>query len=282
MRKNSFYEMTRYLTGPYFRALHAADIGTIKRRDVAVCLNGIAKSRGKVAAARGRATLSAFFAWCMQQGIVEANPVFGTGVPDQPPPRERVLKDDELAAVWRACGDDEFSKIVKLLVLTGARRTEIGGMRRSEIDLAACTWTLPPERSKNGRAHTIPLHSLALGIIQSVPQQLGRDPLFGTKAAIGFTSWSGKAAFDKRAGVTGWALHDIRRTVATRMADLGVQPHIVEAVLNHQSGHKGGVAGIYNRSTYEREVRSALAVWEHHIAGLVGGERKVVPFEQRA
>jgi integrase len=283
LRQHSYHEIRRYLTGPYFRALHSADIGSITRRDVAMCLNAISKGRGRVAAARARTTLSAFFSWCMKQGISDLNPVIGTGKPEQPEARERVLTDQELAAVWTACEEDDFGHIVRLLILTGARRTEIGGMQRAEIDFDAAKWTLPKERAKNGKAHTLPLHSMALGIIRSVPVQFGRDHLFGTKAKIGFTSWVEKAALDKRVGITGWTLHDIRRTVATRMGDIGVQPHIVEQILNHVSGHRAGVAGIYLRSVYEREVTQALALWESHIAGLIGGERVVVPlFEQRA
>ena len=110
---------------------------------------------------------------------------------------------------------------------------------------------------------------------------LGRDQLFGMRASRGFTGWAAKAERALRAAsqVTDWRLHDLRRTVATRMADLGVQPHIIEAVLNHVSGHKGGVAGIYNRSSYEREVRAALMLWADHVRALVeGGETKVLAF----
>jgi integrase len=115
-------------------------------------------------------------------------------------------------------------------------------------------------------------------IIASVPRLVSRDQLFGLRGD-GFTGWvKGKHALDERSGVTAWTVHDIRRSAATRMADLGVQPHIIEQILNHQSGHKAGPAGIYNRSSYEREVRAALALWEDHIRTLVGGgERKVLP-----
>ena len=118
-----------------------------------------------------------------------------------------------------------------------------------------------------------------LAIIKDVPRMAGRDQLFGQRAN-GFTGWSrGKAALDARSRVKNWTTHDIRRSVATRMADLGIGPHIIEQILNHQSGHKSGVAGIYNRSSYEREVRAALALWEDHIRTLVaGGKRKIIPY----
>jgi integrase len=117
-------------------------------------------------------------------------------------------------------------------------------------------------------------------VLAGVPRMATRELLFGVRGTDGFSRWvDGKRELDKRSGVVGWTIHDIRRSTATRMADIGIQPHIVEQILNHVSGHKGGVAGIYNRSSYEREVRNALALWEDHVRGLVeGGERKVVPF----
>src|SRR5262249_50871252 len=136
---------------------------------------------------------------------------------------------------------------------------------------------------KNGRAHKLPLLPMARDIINSVPNVVGRDQLFGTRGT-GFGGWSRcKTDLDKRCGVTGWRLHDIRRTVATGMADLGVQPHIIEAVPNPHGGHKAGVAGVYNRSVYEREVRAALALWEDHIRSLVtGSKRKILPLKPLA
>jgi hypothetical protein len=106
-----------------------------------------------------------------------------------------------------------------------------------------------------------------------------RDQLFGTRAAKGFSTWGkSKTSLDQRCGIANWALHDLRRSVATGMADIGIQPHIIEAILNHVSGHKAGVAGVYNKSRYEREARAALAQWEDHVRALVeGGERKVIP-----
>lgn len=140
----------------------------------------------------------------------------------------------------------------------------------SEFD--ADTWTLPKERSKNGRAHTLPLPSSAWGM----------DHLFGVNAAAGFTAWAvNKAALDQWLGdaVAAFTLHDLRRSAATHMADIGVQPHVVEQILNHQSGHRRGVAGIYNRSAYEKEVRNALALWADHVGALVGGgDRKILAF----
>lgn len=206
---------------------------------------------------------------------VAINPVVGTVQPKELA-RDRVLSNIELAAVWNACGgNSDHDRIVRLLILTGCRRKEIGGMRWSELDDDG-KWTLPSERTKNGYAHTLSLPVSAWSIINSVPRVAGRDHLFGGRAD-GFTDWGRKRFLDARIGdIKAWTLHDLRRTVATRMADIGVQPHIIEAVLNHVSGHKHGVAGIYNRATYEPEKRQALALWADHLLAIVEGRKRVV------
>jgi integrase len=137
-------------------------------------------------------------------------------------------------------------------------------------------------RSKNGRPHTLPLTPLMMQIIDSIPRR-ERDLLFGHRAGSGFTSWSiGKHALDQKLGLPAWTHHDIRRSVATGMANIGIQPHIIEAVLNHQSGHRRGVAGIYNRSPYEREVRDAMLRWSDHVRSLIEGtKRKVIALDEK-
>jgi integrase len=274
-------EIRRYLsTGPYLKPLHAMPVDKVGKRDIASRLVVVTREHSATVASRTRAALSAFFVWATQSGIAEANPVIGTLAPKEGAARDRVLSDVELASIWRACNDDEYGRIVKLLILLGSRRGEVGGMCWSEIDLDRATWTLPAKRSKNGRKHELPLMPMALDIINAVPRMVSRDQLFGARAA-GFTSWGrNKPALDARSGVTEpWVVHDIRRSVATRMADLSIAPHVVEEILNHQSGHRSGPAGVYNRSRYGNEVRAALAMWEDHIRALVdGGERKVLNF----
>jgi len=219
----------------------------------------------------------------MQMGIVENNPIVGTIQPKDGKPRERTLSDDELAAIWRACPSNDYGRIVRLLILLGARRAEVGGMRWNELNFESGTWMLPADRSKNGRAHTLPVMPIALDIIKDVPRLASRDLLFGARSDDGFTDWDDqKEALDERSGVIGWTLHDIRRSVATKLADIGVQPHVIEQILNHVSGHKAGPAGIYNRSSYEREVLAALALWDHVRALVEGGERKVLNIAPRA
>jgi integrase len=287
VRPRSLVECTRYLTGPYFKQLHNMPVEKITRRDVASRVLAIANESGATSGARARSALSAMYVWAMGQGLVEANPVVGTNEPERGPSRERVLDDAELAAVWRAAGDDDdFGKIVRLLILTGQRRNEVGGMTWGELDTSRGTWTIPGQRTKNGRAHTLPLSGLAQSIIDSVPQRVGRDQLFGDRGLSGFSAWDwGKNRLDARLGnkVQPWTLHDLRRSAATRMCDLGVMPHVVEQILNHHSGHRGGIVGVYNRSAYEQPVKAALGMWADHVRALVeGGERTVLAFPRDA
>jgi integrase len=273
--------VTLYLTGPYFKPLHGVPVDQINRRDVAAQLGIIGRKHGKITEAAARSALHAFFLWCVQMGLSEHNPVVGTRRPNPPPARSRVLTDPELARIWQASAEvGDFGKIVRLLILIPCRRGEIGGLRASEFAPDLSTWTLPEARAKNGHEHTLPLLETARSIIESIPKRAGRDQLFGEYSADGFNDWhAAKRLLDEKSDVTGWRIHDIRRTVATKMADIGIQPHIIEQILNHQSGHKAGPAGIYNRSSYEREVRAALAQWEDHIRILTeGGERKVINF----
>jgi len=205
------------------------------------------------------------FAWAIGEGLVEANPVIGTNKASESKSRERVLSDAELAAIWKAAPDNDYGRIVKLLMLTAQRREEIGGLAWSEIDRTGKLIALPSGRTKNNRPHDVPLSDPAMAVLESTPPREGRALVFGIGKG-GYSGWSrSKEALDESAKLAPWTLHDLRRSAATRMADLGVGPHIVEAVLNHVSGHKSGVAGIYNRSTYAEEKRAALDLWASHL-----------------
>jgi integrase len=277
VRPRTYVEVCRYLN-EHWSLLHSVPVNAVRRADVALELSKMIRKNGSAAAAKARTALSAFYVWAMGEGIAEANPVIGSNKPDDGPSRDRVLTDAELAAIWRNVSGT-YGAIVRLLILTGCRREEIGGLRWTEIDSKEWVIRLPSERVKNGRAHDVPLTDAAWSILQEQP--VTGEHVFG-RAATGFSTWSqGKEGLDERLGdsVAPWRLHDVRRSVATRMADLGIMPHVIEAVLNHQSGHKRGPAGVYNRSRYEREVRAALALWADHIRTLVDGdERKVLAF----
>ena len=250
--KAGYLEQCRRYLDAYWTPLHGVAVSTVTRAMVAAQLRTITTDHGPISADRCRATLSAFYVWAIGEGLCETNPVTGTNKSGHDSERERVLTDAELATVWSATADNDFGRIVRLLMLTAQRRDEIGSLRWSEIhaanDSAKALVALPGERTKNHRPHDVPLSTAALESVTDQPRIAGRDLVFGAGEG-GFSGWSkAKAALDEACGVTDWTLHDLRRTAATRMADLGVQPHVIEAILNHVSGHKAGVAGIYNRS----------------------------------
>ena len=288
-QKPSSYAQTERHLLVNWKPLHPVSIFHLRRRQVAVRLAEIEAERGTVTAARARAALSAMFNWAIREGFdLTANPVFGTNRPIEPKSRQRVLTNLELAEIWSACRDDDHGSIVRLLALTGQRRDEVGGMRRSEIDEGKKLWTIPGSRTKNHREHAVPLTNAALALITASLRRTNRDYVFGHgprrdgDSQRGFSGWSkAKAALDKRIlkerqeakpkakPLPDWRLHDLRRTAATVMADkLGVLPHIIEAVLNHVSGHRAGVAGVYNRARYEVEMREALVRWAEHIESI--------------
>jgi integrase len=263
LRPNSFKDAERYLRN-HCAPLHRLRLDQIDRRKIAALLGEIETTCGPSARNRARSVLSSLFSWCISEGLLETNPVQGTAKANQNGSRERVLTSDELRQLWRGLGDDRFSEIVRLLLLTGQRRNEIGHLQWSEIDFARKLIVLAPDRTKNGRQHEIPLSRQALPVVERQPRRNSSPFLFSDKR--GFNDWDGgKQQLDKRVGIAPWTLHDLRRTCATGMAELGVQPHIIEAVLNHVSGHKAGVAGIYNRARYEADMRDALQRWADHI-----------------
>jgi integrase len=286
VRPRSLVEMTRYLQGRYFKSLHSTPLHEIDRGRVSSCVKAIAREGHGATALEAKVALSTFFSWCMQSGYCDLNPVINSFKPPERKPRERVLDDSELVAIWNACNDDDYGKIVRLLILLGQRRQEIGGLSWSWFAPDMSTFTIPADKSKNGRAHTLPIMPMMRDIIDDVPRVVSRDCLFGVRYDNGFSAWALHAKrLNRRLGnqVGEWRLHDIRRSVATKMADIGIAPHIIEQILNHQSGHKAGPAGIYNRSSYDREVRAALALWEDHLRTLIdGGKRKVLTFPQSA
>jgi integrase len=283
LKPRSFIETNRHLVQHAAR-LHRLPIRTLDRRAVATLLSELTDNNGPGAANRTRGSLSAFCSWAIREGYIDANPVSYTNKAIETGARERVLTDAELARIWRACGDDPYGVVVKLLMLTGARREEIGGLRWSEVDLDEATITLPPPRTKNKREHVIPLVPMARDLIAAQPRRIDTDGspcdlVFG-RGQRGRGDWSGsRADLDTRIAATGkpltaWVLHDLRRTLSTALhgEPFKVPPHVVETLLGHVSGHKAGVAGVYNRAPYLDERRRALTRWARHITALVSGE----------
>jgi integrase len=268
LKPRTFVESFRYLSETA-KILHNRPLSEVAQSEIANLLTKVATDSGDATANRLRSNLSALFTWSMQQGKLSASPITLTEKRKEVS-RDRVLKEPELAAIWNALPDSDYGKIVKLLMLTGCRRDEIGGLRWSEIDLDKGEINLPAERTKNGKPHTVPMSATARAILAAQPRE--RDYVFG-RGNGGFSGWSAsKAALDAALKMADWRLHDLRRTCATGMADLGVLPHVIEAALNHISGHKAGVAGIYNRGNYHKERREALDQWAAHLAAVVASD----------
>lgn len=282
-RPRTQLETKRHLE-QHWAPLHSTPVHRVGRRQIADRLNELATQNGGVAANRARAALSAMFTWGMRAGLVEAevNPVSGTARPAVESARARVLTVEELRAVWKATeGLGDYNAIVRLLMLTGQRREEIGAMAWTEIEIApagSAVWRIPADRAKNGRAHDVPLSSSALVVLAGLPKRENRDLVFGRRSGP-FSGWSrAKAGLDRRiaeqrasaAGrskpttqdaIAHWTLHDLRRSADTYMAEMGIEPHVIEAVINHAGGHRAGVAGVYNRATYAEQKRIALNRW---------------------
>jgi integrase len=304
LRPRSFKEIERHLA-KHAKALHHMPLANISRRDVATVLVTLTNAAGGPTANRVRSSVSAFFSWAMANGLAENNPVIGTEKNEEKS-RERVLTPAELRLIWNALEDDQHGACIKLLALTGQRLNEIGGLRWNEIHDDQII--LPGARTKNGRPHVIPLSEAAAAIIAQQPR--GSDFIFGN-GERGFINWGrGKQRLDERVAeanggepVPHWTPHDLRRSFATyaggglpehqlkklsvaerEMAGgLEIQPHVVEAVLNHHSGSKAGVAGVYNRSTYSREKKAALDLWADRLLAIVENRpTKVTPLRRGA
>lgn len=292
------YGFERYLGRP-------AD--DLDRATVVKILDGISHGKkpkrhigsGAAMASRTAAYGRALYSWGLKRGAVEKNPFADLPALASPAKRERVLSDDELARIWRAADRVTlpYGKIVQLLMLTGQRRDEVAGMTWAEVSDDLKTWIIPGTRTKNGVPHVVPLNALAQGLIKSL---LPGDPketqtiherrrdhsnlvLPGEMGTFG--GWSkSKAGLDKACGVTDWRIHDLRRTVATGLQRLGVRLEVTEAVLNHISGSRAGIVGIYQRHDWQNEKTAALRAWGEHLARISGARMvtNLVPFVRDA
>lgn len=225
---------------------------------------------------RVHAALSRFLNWCVERDYIDQSPCYGVKKQAKENIRDRVLDDDELLKIWHACDGFgyPFGPLLQILILTGQRRGEVSGMRWSELDLQSKVWTIPKERAKNGKAHSVPLSKPVLEILVGMPRFLRSDFVFTTS---GQAAVSGHSKYKKRLdNITGikidWVLHDFRRTAASNMARLQVTPYVVEKILNHVSGTFSGVVGIYQQYGYDKEKREALDLWAEYVTGLVDGK----------
>jgi len=286
-RQRYVAEIDRHLR-IHCKPLHCVSYHLITPGEISGRLKRIRDEVGAVTANRVRSSLSSMFAWAMSDdGLATHNPVRLTTPPlEEEASRERVLTDGEIAEIWQQSGPGDYGAIVRLLLLFGARRDEVGGMCWSEIDSQAGVWTIPAPRAKNKVACALPASRLALAELEAFARRDGRDLLFGARERA-FSGWSkAKAELDQRivdarkkaaeeAGTVArplnpWRLHDLRRTMSTVMNEhLDILPHIADVCLNHVTGRKKGSSAVYNRADYMRQKREALTAWGEYVARIV-------------
>jgi integrase len=248
----------------------------IDKPDIHRVLDGIVARGAPVQANRAFAQLRKMFRWSVSRGLLERSPCEGITKPSVEVSRDRVLDADELRLVWRAAVamDFPYGPITKLLILSGQRRSEIGEMQWRELDLDKATWTLPAERSKNRRQHVLPLSPQAIEILKGLPRFAGARFVFGPeKAPLAFSRAKTRidgliAKLNGGEPIPAWILHDIRRSVASGLAELGVNLPVIERCLNHVSGSFAGIVGVYQRFNFADEMKAAMERWGRHIEAL--------------
>ena len=253
----------RYAFKDHLRA-PAADL---TRHTVLRVLDNLGRDGKTAMASRTAAYGRSCYQWAVKRGSLAINPFMGLSLAAAVK-RERVLTDDELAAVWKAAaGPGPFKAIVRMLILTGQRRGEVAGMTWDE--LAPSTWIIPGARTKNGAAHLVPLSPQAQALLRVCPQLDDSALVFpGLKGPFnGFGK--AKGTLDSASGVKDWRLHDLRRTVATGLQRLGVRLEVTEAVLNHVGGSRAGIVGVYQRHDWAEEKRAALSAWGERVDAIV-------------
>lgn len=287
-RPRTLAEAKRYLEG-YWTKLHGKGVDLVTRDDVVEQINVIERDHGPVAADRAKAALSGFYAWALDRHC-KINPTANIANRAGTNPRERVLSEAELLEVWNACEADDFGNIVKLLMLTVLRRNEVGGLRWPEVKSAEQLLDIPAPRMKGRQPHVVPLPALARTILKGIERWEGREFLFGW-GRDGYSGWSkSKVELDariatarKHAGIKtqieAWTIHDLRRSVATRLRELGyADVDLVDLILSHK---RPGVRGVYDKSERINERRRALDLWGERLQAMVNRRSPKVVALQR-
>jgi integrase len=244
-------------------------VGEVRKRDVIALLDRVRERGSPIMANRVLAAVRRFFNWCVGRGILEMSPCSGIAAPAREQPRHRVLSDEELGLVLEATRQIgfPFGSIVEVLALTGQRRDEVGRMAWEHLDFGRQLWVIPGEHAKNGRPHLVQLSAPVLALLEGLPRTGGL--VFSRDGRTPFQGYSkAKARLDRLSGVSSWTLHDLRRTVVSGMARLGVAPHVADKILNHQSGTISGVAAVYQRHEFLVERKQALRLWGEHVQAL--------------
>ena len=240
----------------------------LTRAEAVTVLDRLVAADTPAIAGRTLAYARACYGWAKRRGKVPTNPFAGLPIPAGVEARERVLSDEELGRVWNAAlaMGEPWGPLFRLLVLTLARREEVAAMRWSELSADLSTWTIPGARMKRGQAHVVALPEAARDALRSVTRIEGRDLVFSTTGRThvsGFTK--AKAALDRAARVTGWRLHDLRRTGVSALARMGFDPVVADKLLAHQPARLSAVARVYQRHDFAAERQAALSAWAAHV-----------------
>jgi integrase len=263
-------EIARVLRREVGKPWAGRSIHSIGKRDVVEVVSAIVQRGAPSAANKTLKSLKTFLRWCVGGAVLDQSPAEGVPLPTKEVARDRVLSDSELTQIILAARKmgSPYGAIVELLALTGQRRDEVACLAWEELDLAQQVWTIPKARTKNGKAHVVHLSRHSLAVLQGADR---RGPLLftllGSKPFQDFTR--AKRRLDQLSGMTGWRLHDLRRTCVSGMARLGVAPHVADKILNHQAGTISGVAAVYQRHEFLAERRAALDLWGAHIDQLL-------------
>jgi integrase len=282
-RKSTAKEVSRILNVNALPVWRGRNIHNITRSDIIELLDEMIDRGASVSANRTLAVVRRMFNWCIERNLITSSPCERISAPTTEKARDRILSDEELRALWQACIEIgwPFGPLVQLLILTGQRRTEVAEAQWIEMDLQRGLWTIPRERMKNDQGHDVALSNSAVTLLQSLPRVSGPKSLVfsttGETAVSGFSR--AKRRLDEsmlkilrkeaeKAGqdwtnvkLTDWRIHDVRRTVASGMARLGINLPVIEKVLNHSSGSFGGIVSVYQRHSFSEEKRAALLLW---------------------
>lgn len=269
-------ETIRQFSTTILPVIGSKHIGEVTKADIVKIRDDLLEAGTPIMANRIFATLRKFFNWSVGRGALETTPCAGLSMPSAETSRDRVLSWHEVAALWATVDvlNEPFGSLVRMLLLTAQRRSEVGEMRDNEFDRDRMIWTVPASRAKNGITHILPVTGEIAALIDGV-KRVGSDGFVfsttGKSPVSGFSKM--KARLDEALQFNSpWTLHDIRRTVATGMAELGHPPHVVEAILNHKSGTIKGVAAIYNRHDYFEEKSLAVEAWGRFLHDVISND----------
>jgi len=283
-------------------------LAALHRRDITKAIDGVKDRGAAVEANRVFEDVRAMVRWARGRGDLDENLTEGMARPSETVDRDRVLSPDEISTMWAALQEAEMRestrRIIRLCLVTAQRVGEVAGMTRAELDLALGIWTIPAARAKNGREHAVPLSDMALAIIHkqlaAVEALCARKrraapafvfPAPGERAAVGGASVAKAVKREETEadavttimGVAPWTPHDLRRTAATGMEELGVSPFVVGHVLNHASATRATITSkVYARYDYMREKRNALDLWAARLGAIIKGGADVVPLRSGA